>query len=68
MSRLLLLLAVLSLGLKSCAPAKRFWVAPHRTIRHYHHWQRKHERERRRQVKAVILWSELESRSGYAAK
>jgi len=48
MSKLLLLLAVLSLWLDSCAPVKRFWVAPPRTIRHYHHWQRIHERGRHR--------------------
>lgn len=59
MSKLLLLLALLSLG--SCAPLQRFWVAPHRTIRHYHRWQRTHERERRRQEhkKTNVTWSKL---------
>ena len=59
MSKLLLLLALLSLG--SCASVQRFMVAPHSTIRHYHRWQRKHERARRQQVKhhPNITWSRL---------
>jgi len=51
MSKRLLLLAVFSLTLSSCASMHRFMVAPHRTIRHYRHWQRTHERERRQQAK-----------------
>ena len=58
MSRLLLLIALVSLG--GCASVHRFMVAPHDTIRHYHRWERKHERERRRRVKhhPNILWSQ----------
>jgi transposase-like protein len=61
MSKLVLLLVLLSLGLSSCAPVKRFWFAPHRTIRHYHHWQRKHERERQRRAndRTNVSWSSL---------
>ena len=60
MRKLLLLCALLSL-LGSCASVQRFWVAPHRTIRHYRHWQRTHERERRRQErkKTNVTWSKL---------
>lgn len=61
MSKLLLLLAMLSLALSSCAPVHRFMVAPHRTIRHYRHWQRTHERERRQEArhKTNVTWSRL---------
>ena len=61
MSKLLLLIAALGLLLSSCASVHRFMVAPHATIRHYHRWQRKHERERRHQVKHYpnLTWSKL---------
>ncbi len=61
MSKLLLLIAALGLLLSSCASVHRFMVAPHRTIRHYRHWQRTHERERRQQErkKTNVTWSKL---------
>lgn len=69
MHKLLLFALLLSLGLGSCTVHQHHGPqVPKRWIRSYRHEQRKHERERRRQVKAAILWSELESRSGYAAK
>ncbi len=57
MSKLLLLLALLSL--LGCAPAKHTATAPRRWMRYYHHEERRHERERRRLVKANITWSQL---------
>lgn len=54
MSKLLLLIAMLGLLLSNCAPVHRFMVAPHRTIRHYRHWQRTHERERHLQERKKI--------------
>jgi hypothetical protein len=57
----LLVVAVLSLALSSCAPVHRFMVAPHRTIRHYRHWRRTHERERRQEARkrTNVTWSKL---------
>ncbi len=57
MGKLLLLLALASCT--SCTSLQRFAVAPPRAARHYHHCQRVHERERRRQVnhQANVPWS-----------
>ncbi|WP_166648060.1 hypothetical protein [Hymenobacter sp. UV11] len=46
--RKLLLLLTLAWGLGSCALEKRFAEAPPKAKHQYHHVQRVHERERRR--------------------
>ena len=55
----LLLLALLSLALGSCAPSRHTSAAPRPWIRYYHRQERRHERERRRAVKANVTWSKL---------
>ena len=59
MSRLLPLALLLSLALGSCAPSRHTSAAPRPWIRYYHRQQRRHERERRREVKTNITWSKL---------
>lgn len=59
MSKLLLLVFLLSLGLSSCSPARHSGQAPRLWVRYYHCQQRKQERARRRQVKTNITWSKL---------
>ncbi|MVN79322.1 hypothetical protein GO988_23565 [Hymenobacter sp. HMF4947] len=57
--RQFLLPLLLSLVLGSCTPALHRQAAPRPWLRYYHREQRKHERERRRTVKANITWSKL---------
>ena len=59
MSKLLLTVLLLSLGLGSCSPVRHSGQAPRPWIKYYHRQQRKEERARRRQVKTNITWSKL---------
>lgn len=60
MSKLLLFVCLLSLGLGSCTVHRSHGPqAPKRWIRYYRHEQRKHERQRRSEVKTNITWSKL---------
>jgi hypothetical protein len=59
MSKFLLIVQLLSLGLSSCTPVRHSGVAPRPWIHYYHRQQRKEERVRRRQLKTNITWSKL---------
>jgi len=59
MSKLLLLVFLLSLGLGSCSSARHSGQAPRPWVRYYHRQQRKQERARRQQVKTNVTWSKL---------
>jgi hypothetical protein len=59
MSKLLLLVWLLSLGLSSCSPARHSGQAPRPWVKYYHRQQRKQERMRRRQPKTNVTWSKL---------
>jgi hypothetical protein len=59
MSKPLLVVLLLSLGLGSCSPARLSASAPRPWIKYYHRQQRKQERQRRREVKTNITWSRL---------
>jgi hypothetical protein len=59
MSKLLLLVFLLSLALGSCSPTRHTASAPRPWVRYYHRKQRKQERARRRQVKTNVTWSKL---------
>jgi hypothetical protein len=59
MSKLLLIVLLLSLGLGNCSPARHTATAPRPWIKYYHRQQRKHERERRWQEKTNVTWSKL---------
>ena len=59
MSKLLLFVFLLSLGLGSCSPARHSGQAPRPWLNYYHRQQRKQERLRRLQVRPNITWSKL---------
>jgi hypothetical protein len=60
MHKLLLAALLLSLGLGSCTVHQPHGPqVPKHWIRHYRHEQRQHERQRRREGKVNITWSQL---------
>jgi len=59
MSKLLLIVFLMSLSFGSCSPARHAASAPRPWVRYYHRQQRKQERARRRQVKTSVTWSKL---------
>lgn len=59
MSKLLLIVWLLSLGLDSCTPVRHSGVAPRPWIHYYHRQQRKAARARRQQLKPNVTWSKL---------
>jgi hypothetical protein len=59
MSKLLLVVWLLGLGLGSCSPARHSGQAPRPWVKYYHRQQRKQERARRRQLKSNVMWSKL---------